>query len=104
MCCARLAARSRTILGIFLMEGVLQGLISWLIAIPLSLVVSPIAGSSVGKIDVWGNARLSIQLAGGGNLAGNCGGGLRSSHPLCLHAAPPVSAYATAWRMHENNH
>jgi putative ABC transport system permease protein len=43
-------ARSRTILGIFVMEGLLQGLISWFIAIPLSIAVSPIAASQLGKI------------------------------------------------------
>jgi putative ABC transport system permease protein len=45
-----IGARSRTILGIFLMEGVLQGLISWVIAIPLSLVVSPIVAAQLGKV------------------------------------------------------
>jgi putative ABC transport system permease protein len=32
------------------MEGVLQGLISWLIAVPLSILVSPIAASQLGHI------------------------------------------------------
>jgi putative ABC transport system permease protein len=45
-----IGARSRTIMGIFLMEGVLQGLISWMIAIPLSILVSPIAASQLGHI------------------------------------------------------
>lgn len=45
-----IGARSRTILGIFVMEGVLQGLISWSIAIPLSIIVSPIAAAQLGKI------------------------------------------------------
>jgi putative ABC transport system permease protein len=43
-------ARSHTILGIFIMEGILQGLGSWLIAIPLSLVASPIAAKQLGQI------------------------------------------------------
>jgi putative ABC transport system permease protein len=43
-------ARSHTILGIFMMEGVLQGLGSWLIAIPLSLLASPIAARQLGQI------------------------------------------------------
>ena len=43
-------ARSHTILGIFVMEGVLQGLISWSIAIPLSILVSPIAASQLGHV------------------------------------------------------
>ena len=45
-----IGARSRTILGIFVMEGLLQGLISWFIAIPLSIAVSPIAASQLGHI------------------------------------------------------
>ena len=43
-------ARSRTILGIFVMEGVLQGLISWAIAIPLSILISPMAASQLGHV------------------------------------------------------
>ena len=45
-----IGARSRTILGIFVMEGVLQGLISWIVAIPLSLAVSPIAATQLGRV------------------------------------------------------
>jgi putative ABC transport system permease protein len=45
-----IGARSRTILGIFVMEGVLQGLISWVIAVPLSLAISPIAASQLGHV------------------------------------------------------
>ncbi|CAG1017051.1 Macrolide export ATP-binding/permease protein MacB [Anaerolineales bacterium] len=41
-------ARSHTILGIFVMEGVLQGLLSWLVAVPISLVTSPIVAKSLG--------------------------------------------------------
>jgi putative ABC transport system permease protein len=43
-------ARTRTILGIFVMEGLLQGLMSWCIAIPLSIAVSPIAASQLGHV------------------------------------------------------
>jgi putative ABC transport system permease protein len=42
-------ARSRTILGIFIMEGVLQGLLSWLIAVPISLVTSPLLAKALGQ-------------------------------------------------------
>ncbi len=42
-------ARSRTILGIFVMEGILQGLLSWLIAIPVSLLASPALAAAMGK-------------------------------------------------------
>jgi putative ABC transport system permease protein len=45
-----IGARSRTILGIFVMEGVLQGMVSWLIAVPLSLLVSQPAASAMGHI------------------------------------------------------
>lgn len=45
-----IGARSRTILGIFVMEGVLQGLISWSIAIPLSVLISPIAARQLGHV------------------------------------------------------
>jgi putative ABC transport system permease protein len=41
-------ARSRTIMGIFMMEGLLQGLLSWAIAVPLSLLVSPLIARSLG--------------------------------------------------------
>jgi putative ABC transport system permease protein len=41
-------ARSHTILGIFVMEGVLQGILSWLIAIPISLFASPSVASLLG--------------------------------------------------------
>jgi putative ABC transport system permease protein len=45
-----IGARSRTILGIFIMEGSLQGVISWIFAIPLSLMVSPLAASQLGNV------------------------------------------------------
>ena len=52
-------ARSRTILGIFVMEGVLQGLLSWLIAIPVSFLASPAMADALGKA-MFG-ARLDYQ-------------------------------------------
>jgi putative ABC transport system permease protein len=45
-----IGARSHTILGIFVMEGVLQGVASWLIAIPISILVSPLAASQLGHL------------------------------------------------------
>jgi putative ABC transport system permease protein len=42
-------ARSRTILGIFIMEGTLQGLLSWLVAIPISILVSPLLANELGQ-------------------------------------------------------
>ncbi|HEY6074876.1 MAG TPA: FtsX-like permease family protein, partial [Anaerolineales bacterium] len=43
-----IGARSRTILRIFVMEGVLQGVLSWMIAVPLSILVSPSAAYALG--------------------------------------------------------
>ena len=43
-------ARSPIIMGIFVLEGILQGLISWLIAVPISLLVSPGAAKGMGTI------------------------------------------------------
>jgi putative ABC transport system permease protein len=45
-----IGARSRTILGIFVMEGILQGMLSWVIAIPLSILVSPLVAHAMGKV------------------------------------------------------
>ena len=42
-------ARSRSILGIFLMEGLLQGLLSWVIAMPLSFLASPLLANALGN-------------------------------------------------------
>jgi putative ABC transport system permease protein len=42
-------ARSRTIIGIFLMEGVLQGLLSCVVAIPASFAVGQPLASALGK-------------------------------------------------------
>jgi putative ABC transport system permease protein len=45
-----IGARSHTILGIFVMEGILQGLISWVIAVPISILVSPFMADAMGKV------------------------------------------------------
>ncbi len=42
-------ARSQTILGIFVMEGMLQGFLSWLIAVPVSLATSPLLARALGE-------------------------------------------------------
>ena len=41
-------ARSHTILGIFIMEGLLEGWLSWLIAIPVSYLASPFVANALG--------------------------------------------------------
>jgi putative ABC transport system permease protein len=43
-----IGARSRTIMGIFVMEGLLQGVLSWLLSVPLSLIVSPLIARNLG--------------------------------------------------------
>jgi putative ABC transport system permease protein len=43
-----IGARSPTILNIFIMEGILQGMLSWLIAIPVSCLISPSVASLLG--------------------------------------------------------
>jgi putative ABC transport system permease protein len=41
-------ARSRTILGIFVMEGMLQGILSWVLAVPISLISAPLLARALG--------------------------------------------------------
>jgi len=43
-----IGARSPTILSIFVMEGILQGMLSWLVAIPISILVSPTVADAMG--------------------------------------------------------
>ena len=43
-----IGARSPIILNIFVMEGIFQGLLSWMIAIPISFLVSPAMASALG--------------------------------------------------------
>jgi putative ABC transport system permease protein len=42
-------ARSRSILGIFVMEGLLQGLLSWVVAVPISFLSSPALANALGN-------------------------------------------------------
>jgi putative ABC transport system permease protein len=43
-----IGARSPTILGMFVMEGIFQGSLSWLISIPISYLASPSVASALG--------------------------------------------------------
>jgi len=43
-----IGARSPTILGMFVMEGIFQGCLSWLISIPISLMASPLVANALG--------------------------------------------------------
>ncbi|MCL4296673.1 MAG: FtsX-like permease family protein [Anaerolineae bacterium] len=45
-----IGARSRTIMGMFIMEGTLQGLFSWALAVPLSFVLARLLGNALGQI------------------------------------------------------
>jgi putative ABC transport system permease protein len=42
-------ARSRTIMGMFMLEGVLQGILSWLLAIAVSLFTAQLAANALGQ-------------------------------------------------------
>ncbi|MFZ5912420.1 MAG: FtsX-like permease family protein [Chloroflexota bacterium] len=55
-------ARSRTILGIFIMEGLLQGWLSWLIAIPISLAASPVTANTLGQVMFGANLDYHYNL------------------------------------------
>jgi putative ABC transport system permease protein len=43
-------ARSRTIIGMFVMEGLLQGLLSWVLAVPLSIVFGSYMAKTLGTV------------------------------------------------------
>jgi putative ABC transport system permease protein len=45
-----IGARSRTIMGMFVMEGILQGLFSWLLAVPLSLILARLLANTLGQV------------------------------------------------------
>lgn len=42
-------ARSRTIVGMFVLEGLVQGCLSWLAAVPISLATTPSLATILGK-------------------------------------------------------
>jgi putative ABC transport system permease protein len=44
-----IGAVSSKIMGMFMLEGLLQGLMSWMIAIPISLVVTPLLANAMGQ-------------------------------------------------------
>jgi putative ABC transport system permease protein len=45
-----IGAPSRTIMGMFVMEGVLQGLFSWLLAVPLSFGLARLLANALGQV------------------------------------------------------
>jgi putative ABC transport system permease protein len=44
-----IGALSPTIMGMFMLEGIVQGLLSWLIALPLSMLVAPLMANALGQ-------------------------------------------------------
>lgn len=62
-----IGARSRTILGMFMMEGVLQGVLSWLIAVPISFFLAQPLSNALGQ--AMFEANLDYQYNFGAVLA-----------------------------------
>jgi putative ABC transport system permease protein len=58
-----IGARSLTIMGMFLMEGILQGLISWIVAVPVSFFLGQPMANILGQ--VMFNTGLDYQYNGG---------------------------------------
>jgi putative ABC transport system permease protein len=44
-----IGAVSSKIMGMFMLEGVIQGLMSWMIAIPIAWVVTPLMANAMGQ-------------------------------------------------------
>ncbi|MFN8456882.1 MAG: FtsX-like permease family protein [Anaerolineae bacterium] len=61
-----IGARSRTIMGMFIMEGILQGLFSWLLAVPLSFGLARLLANGLGQIMF--DANLDYQYDAGAVL------------------------------------
>lgn len=45
-----IGARSGTIMRMYMMEGILQGTLSWLVAVPISLIGAPLFSTMIGRI------------------------------------------------------
>jgi putative ABC transport system permease protein len=45
-----IGAHSRTIMGMFVMEGILQGVFSWLLAVPLSFILARLLANALGQV------------------------------------------------------
>ncbi len=61
-----IGARSHTIMGMFVLEGVLQGVLSWVFALPLSMLASPLFAEKLGvtMFGVYLDNRYDWQAAG----------------------------------------
>jgi putative ABC transport system permease protein len=58
-----IGARSPTILGMFVMEGVLQGLFSWAVAVPVSLFIAQPLADALGQAMFEANLDYSYNLS-----------------------------------------
>lgn len=58
-----IGARSHTILRMFLLEGVVQGLLSWVIAIPVSFVFAPLLANAMGRAIFNANLEFGYHFA-----------------------------------------
>jgi putative ABC transport system permease protein len=62
-----IGATSSRILGMFVLEGVIQGLMSWVFAIPVALLVTPLMANALGQ--TMFKSRLDYQFNFGATLA-----------------------------------
>ena len=96
-----IGAVSSKIMGMFMLEGVLQGLMSWMIAIPISLAVTPMMANAMGQTMFESRLDYRVQLGGGLRLAGDHPGHLDPGvSPSRRNNAdpdqrPPMSLYLT---------
>jgi putative ABC transport system permease protein len=44
-----IGAVTRTLLGMFVLEGMIQGILSWVLAVPLALLVTPWVSTAMGR-------------------------------------------------------
>lgn len=55
-----IGAVSRTIVGMFMLEGIFLGLLSWVIAVPLAFLISPIMANTMGM--AMFNSQMEFQF------------------------------------------
>ena len=56
-------ARSPTIMRMFMMEGVLQGLLSWIVAVPISFAAGRYAAQTLGQVMFSANLEYAYNYA-----------------------------------------
>jgi len=57
-----IGASSRVVMGMFMFEGLIQGWLSWLIAVPVSLVTSPLLANMLGQAMFQAKLEFSFNL------------------------------------------